>query len=62
MKPPTQRAIEVEAMLRLARADAYRQGYKAGRAAMVEELSQIVDDTERVQALAKARRDQSQPR
>lgn len=54
--------LGMEAAIRLARADAYRQGVKDGRAAVVEELSQIVDDDERVQALRKARRDQSQPR
>lgn len=47
----------MQAAIRLARADAYRQGVKDGRTATVEELSQIVDDYERVQELRRRRKE-----
>lgn len=48
----------VQAMLRLARADSYRQGLKDGRAATIEELAAIVDDAERVQEVLRRRKEQ----
>lgn len=47
---------DLQAAIRLARADAYRQGLKDGRAAAYEELGAIVDDAERVEAVLAARK------